>query len=193
MFISYLEPLNLCCFMRSTHLLYLVAFDNFIGGFGLVNTYLQAINYQNIPRKTICWNSCKIPVGVPLGFRRDKSMGFPVGIPPGIPDLPGIPAGIFDGIKIQDSRLVSHHESRTYRESQLGFPPGFQWDTNWESHSFILPEFRWSSTRILTYILLGLHWCSNMKLKRQLLAGIYTRIPEEKKIWDSWSGSKTIL
>ena len=31
--------------MRSTHLLYQVAFDNFIG-FGLVNMYLQAINYQ---------------------------------------------------------------------------------------------------------------------------------------------------
>ena len=34
--------------MRSTHLLNQVAFDNSIG-FGLVNLYLQAINYQYIP------------------------------------------------------------------------------------------------------------------------------------------------
>ena len=48
MLISYLEPFNLCCFMRSTHLFHQVAFDNVIG-FGLVNMYLKAIKYQYIP------------------------------------------------------------------------------------------------------------------------------------------------
>ena len=46
--ISYLEPLNLYCFIWSKHLLYQAAFNNFIG-FGLVKMYLQAINYQYIP------------------------------------------------------------------------------------------------------------------------------------------------